>query len=417
MSYETIEARGQTLFVADDFDGSMENVLLDMTTGEDLTVAAGSDNWEIRNVGVKGANTSGKGTVQFAFAVTDPNGTGIVENIYAGDGATRGPGDHEYGHGANGFWLDNDPEHVGELIVRNCHVAGWTDNGMYLSTVGIGSVTIDNCIAYNNYVSQFRINGNGTVKNSVAYNDDDGFDGRPVWVWPYGGEAELVSLDLDQGDYPYAIDLGRDGETTNVYAGDLRYDDDIRRKGSVRIAGDSDSQGTPDLSMPPRVPTSAVEAAEGLSGNPGSTLPHRFRIEGDGQSESGVTFEVTVSNDAIELTPEEPRRQGDHGIEPLAEGTLYREDVWSGAEELAFDGEIASFQANGSGDYTVYVNGREVDDPVGLPRDLEATVEELEFENTKLRGQISEYEREIADIKTKKQQLETRIQDALDILM
>jgi hypothetical protein len=413
-NYQTIEAAGQTLFV-EDFDYSMENVLLDMTTGEDLTVAAGADDWEIRNVGVKGENTSGEGTVQFAFSVTDSDGTGIVEDVYAGDGATRG-GDQDHGHGANGFWLDNDPEHKGELIVRNCHVAGWSDNGMYMSTVGPGSVTIDNCISYNNYVSEFRINCNGAIKNSAAFNDDDGYNGRPVWIWPYGSEAEIFNLDLDQGDYPYAIDLGREGDTTNVYAENLRYDGDFRQKGNVQINGDLDSQGTPDLTMPDRVPTSAVEAAEGSSGDSGSSLPHRFRIEGDGDSQAGVTFEVVVSGDATEMTTNEPRRQGNHGVQPRNGRTLYREDVWSGAEELAFDGEVVSFQADGSGEYTVYVNGEQVNDPVGLPQDLEARIEELEAENTELRGQVSSYEQEIADLKVEVQELETRIVDAVNTL-
>ncbi len=264
--YETIQASGQVIRV--NAGETWENKLIDMSTGQHIVVVAKDSNWTIRNIGFDGPDTSGRGNSFFGIADTG-NGESLMENVYLGDGASTGNSGSSTGHGTNGIWAD--PAHNGHITLCGCNVRGMTDNGVYGSAPGSngngqrGTIHIDNSVAANNYVSQFRLADGCKITNSVAWNDSSAqHNGRCFWGWPTpaGNQIEIIGCHFDSGPYPGAIHLGRDGRRTLVYMENTQHDG-IRERGNVNIEDGGGNGNNPDTSVEVNAPTTAKEAAQG----------------------------------------------------------------------------------------------------------------------------------------------------------
>ena len=260
--YEVIEAANQYITLED--GETWENKLIDMTTGQDFTVAAQSKDWTIRNVGFKGKNTSGAGSA--TFGVSDAGGSSTIENVYLGDGSDDRNASSS-GHGQTAVWVN--PNHAGHIDIRNANIQGFADNAIYGSAPGKengngGTVHIDRCFAANCYVAHYRIGSAGSkVTNSCVYVDDEEYVGRGVWAWA-PGEIEVENCQLQMNGHHTAIDAGANGRATDVLVRDTEYD----QGGTVESAGstiqiESGNGNDPEAYIPKGTPTSPEEAAAG----------------------------------------------------------------------------------------------------------------------------------------------------------
>lgn len=117
-----------------------------------------------RDVTVRGRN-DGRGT--FRWDVRDPDGTGLVENVNAPDG------------GPETFGMFVGKAHAGELFVRDCHIEGFYNNGLYASSPGLddgghGPVKVEGGLYKNNNVAGVRLGSRGSyVKGATVVVDDE----------------------------------------------------------------------------------------------------------------------------------------------------------------------------------------------------------------------------------------------------
>ncbi|WP_224270144.1 hypothetical protein [Haloprofundus salinisoli] len=260
--YETVHVdAGDTYDVNVGSGETLENVLYDISAdGAALDISASGADWTIRNVGIEGEHEdSSKGNL-FMFEVTDDDGTGLVENVYAAEGSYET--DFAFVRKA----------HEGELTIRNVYLEGWQE-GIYGSAPGIddgggdGPVHIENCYAKNNGVANYRLGSDGSsVRDSVAHVDErtsySGYS-RGVWV-RNGGDVEASGMNI-LIDYENA-------------AWGVAENDSIETGGVIRLAdssvesraGRGDIDGTvetndvdddADVDVPDGVPQSAEEAA------------------------------------------------------------------------------------------------------------------------------------------------------------
>ena len=283
---------------------TLENTLIDVTAaGASATIDAHAPNTTIRNVGIEGRMDDPPTGI---IGVSDTGGaTSIVENVYLGDGASRG---HRHGLG---IWTSS--EHTGHLVVDRVNIQEMGDNSFYCSAPGgRGSVAFTNCYSANSWVSHFRL-ARGTVENCVALNDERHQDGRGVWAWSPGA-VEVRDCDLEMNGRHYAVVAGANGSASEVRVVDSQFDTDfhggIRRASgsSVELVGKNGHK--PDGSrIPEGCPTSAAEAASGES----ATYLDAHRLELAGQ----FAYRVEVDG-TIEPAP-------DHA-QWLTEGDAYGDD-------------------------------------------------------------------------------------------
>lgn len=264
-AYETItidSGEDRTIHVED--GETFENKLIDCTASNArVTVAAHSTDWTIRNVAVHGELDVGRPAAVFGISDVE-GGTSTFENVYLGDGSTNaGQATAE-----TGIWVN--PEHSGHIDMRHVNVQGFPDNGVYASApggAGGGTIHIDECFAANNYVANFRIGSEGSkVTNSSVLLDEEGYDGRGIWVWS-PGPCEIENCQLEMNGGNYAIDAGANSGGSTAVVSETDYDTGFN--GGVgeshgAIAELDDDCGTePEAEIPSGVPTSAEEAAAG----------------------------------------------------------------------------------------------------------------------------------------------------------
>ncbi len=256
-SPEQISASGQTITVGN--GESYQNVEVDMSTGQGITIMINGSNSTIANIGFDGIYR-GDG---FIMSATAPAGEVLVDNIYLGDGATKEGASFVHGPGA----IFYHKRASCDITFRNCNVQGYPNNGFYCSnTPDGGTVRWENCYGKNNGVSTYRCGDPGDeIVNCVAYNDDTDYgegyggyveeNGRPVWVWPPGG-VTIRESEFAAGPYAGAI-FTHQGATANVESGQVKGG----TQGSVKMASSVGS--SPELKVPDGTPTDARMASKG----------------------------------------------------------------------------------------------------------------------------------------------------------
>jgi hypothetical protein len=347
--YETVTlSRGddEKVYLGD--GDTVENVLIDATAGEcSYRFIADGEDWAIRNVGIKGRITGGSTQETFNLSVST-GGSGLVENVYLGDGAI-GEGDRV------AFFVPLD--HGGTLTFRNVHVAHWPNNGIYASAPGRGErdnedgvVGIESSYARNNNIDGFRLGTDGSyVRDSVVHVDSnvpEVFGGaenaRGVWVKD-GGRVTIEDCDVliehPDGGYCVRQDDGGDGDDGVARVVDSRIATTLDRgrfRGNVRTRSVGDD---PDVSPPDSVPTSAEEAASGGgSSDPQPTGPGLFTIS-NREFDEPADYEFTVDG-ALEATD---------SVNPNDEidGSSAQGQVNGGSDTYRVAGAITEFSAQG----------------------------------------------------------------------
>jgi hypothetical protein len=233
--------------------GDLENVLID-AEGADVQVKSFGDGWTIRNVGIQGPTENTNPLIDLK---TD-GGSGVIENVYLGDGGTDGQ---------PGIFVHKD--HSGTIEIRNCYVADFRDNGIYASTPGQsdgggGATEIENCYGENNGRAHYRIGGEGSyVRDSIAYTDENTLTSRGVWVRRDDATVENTDITLTDSGSATSVVWATGGASVDYVDSDYRttypYGD---------FEGDVDTTDVgsdPSTEPPSGVPTSASEAAGGSS--------------------------------------------------------------------------------------------------------------------------------------------------------
>jgi Pectate lyase superfamily protein len=143
----------------------------------------------------------------FYTTVTDPEGSGLVENVHCPDGAKEMVRQ-------GGTWVPN--LHAGRLLFKRCSFERFTDNALYASGVSNdnqggqhGAVCVENCYFHNNNISSIRLGSpESYAKNSTVIVDDaDGgppplyphlggiVNARAVWLW-YDFDGSIKNCDI-----------------------------------------------------------------------------------------------------------------------------------------------------------------------------------------------------------------------------
>lgn len=267
--YETIEVDAGEREVVEIADGgTLEDVLFDVTAdGASVFFNANGNGWTMRNVGVRGVNSSDDPLMH--ASVPDPDAEATLENVYFGDGTTDG--------GGVGVWVDatGNDAHRGSLVFESVHVARFASNGIYASGPGYqmgpdegGAVHVRNSFGRNNNVAQFRLGTNGsTVENSLALVDGEvpSYDG---WVNARGMWLREEATDVAVERSTTAI--RRDDEPKAVEASELQHgileksvvDGPVRGEENLEFH-DVEREAEEEPEPPESVPTSAEEAADG----------------------------------------------------------------------------------------------------------------------------------------------------------
>ncbi|WP_255171676.1 hypothetical protein [Natrononativus amylolyticus] len=264
-SYDTIEvSAGEDRTITVESGETFENVLIDCTAeGARATVAAHGTDWTIRNVAIEGQFDVGAPGA--AFGVSDTGGgSSTVENVYLADGSVKGGA----ATAETGIWVS--PDHSGHIDFERINVQGFPDNGIYASApggAGGGTVHIDSCFAANCYVSHYRIGSAGSkVTNSSVLLDDDGYDGRGIWVWA-PGTCEIEGCQLEMNGQHYAISAGANGNGTTAEVTETDYDtgfhSGIKERDGSNVELASDVGTDPEAFVPSGVPTTPEDAASG----------------------------------------------------------------------------------------------------------------------------------------------------------
>lgn len=129
-------------------DIRIENFTLD-TTGDGVSPqvdVSADDDLVVRNIYKNGRQD--EGGVALGFSTNTADGTALLENVRAPDGGE-----------SVGLYIQSD----GPVTVRNCHLAGFENNGLYAS-MGSGAVHVEGGTFRNNNVAQVRL---GCANSSV----------------------------------------------------------------------------------------------------------------------------------------------------------------------------------------------------------------------------------------------------------
>ncbi|MFC6990564.1 hypothetical protein ACFQH3_01420 [Haladaptatus sp. GCM10025707] len=380
---------------------TLENVLIDVSaSGADLLIKAEGNDWTIRNVGIKGQFDVGEDGGHGYVIRFD--GNGVIENVYLGDGFT-------FGKSSKGAMLSG-PEHAGHVTIRNCYVAGWSDNAIYAAGSGRvtgpgqtdgqgGNYTFENCYFRDNNISHLRLAADGTtVKGCVFHNtnrvrpemntsagDSDVVNSRGIYTG-YGDPSQVITVEdcdfnitgqntcnSDEWDYSacgasvaHSGTHSTYGECSTVRFVESRingqtHGDHVEVRSSTETGADA-----PNISVPAGVPQSAEEAAGGSAASTQSE-PETQTADDTGSSDQsnvlsirGVKGEVTN----YELVVSGSLSQSEANDATIDEEERVKESsatgaVAGGTDSYEFGGELETLSLDGEA--TITLNGEEID--------------------------------------------------------
>ncbi|WP_226007302.1 right-handed parallel beta-helix repeat-containing protein [Natrinema salinisoli] len=297
--YDVIEVSPGETFEKDISSGeTWENKLIDITaSGAGYSISATADDFEMRNIGVRGEWDHDPGSQVIIVEVESADASGLIENVYLGDGAAGG-GD------PGGIYVHND--HSGTLTIRGCNIQGFPDNGIYASGPGLadrgngGVVQIENTYAADCGSSGLRIGSDGSsVQNCVAWNCD-----RGLWCL-FSDQLEANGCDF--GGSGYDIRVGSGSQESGGPYGELTVNDTSwgtqqLERSQNEIHGSS--SGSPNNRGPADVgaPTSAEAAAAGTATDGTSGSDETTTDEEPDSSESSHLLAFVTSSDAYNDT-------------------------------------------------------------------------------------------------------------------
>lgn len=286
---------------------SFRNKLIDATAdGATLNIITEGNGWEVKCIGVRGAVNSDR-----TIKVNTDGGSGLIENVYLGDGAT-----HESHAGTRPTAIWTHWEHSGDVTVRNVNAQGWRKGAIAANNPGTpsghpndgkgGTVKVEDSYFNSNEIADVRLGSDGSYAENcvMASTIHRG-------VWGYYGNTSLRNCDVHGhvivGHNQYGT--GAEMELVNTRVGGMI----ATKTSSDNIIGNS--AGEPRSRMPDGVPTSAEQAAtcggrDGKDGSGGDTGDPRNYAEisivdaAPGINEANMTAEVANKSSSHSLIVE-----------------------------------------------------------------------------------------------------------------
>ncbi|WP_246999270.1 hypothetical protein [Halosolutus gelatinilyticus] len=353
--YDVIEVgAGQTFTKRLSRGETWENVLIDITArGAGYRIIATTDDWTIRNIGVRGKLDSSPGSQNFVVQVSSSGASGLIENVYL-PGTTYPRRRSSF---PSGIFVHAN--HAGDLEIRNVYATDLPSHAIYASAPGNrqtggkgGTVRIHDSYAADLENSGFRIGTDGSyVDNCVAFRTVRG-------LWSRWANTEARGCDF--GDNATDIVVGQSGyrrSSTVTLDGNTCFG--TAHEANGRLNGRS--SGTPEERIPEGCPQSATEAASGGSStDPGDGEDEEPALDNlllvDGGGTSGVTnYEFAVSGE-VEKSTEQDATVDD---EDTIDGGTVTGAVGGWCDAFRFSGDLTDLTVDG--DAKVYVNDELVD--------------------------------------------------------
>lgn len=155
----------------------------------------GSTTVRLQNLTLRGVAAAGKNRI--AFQALDRAGRIEVINVSHPDGSPHG------GHPSPiGFYVRGD--NAGEILFKDCYVANFPNNGIYISDHS-GRVVVDGCVFRGNLVDNLRMDGNDVARNLLFIMDggEFGHAGRGIrFRYPGSPTVENVHFITSIGASP-----------------------------------------------------------------------------------------------------------------------------------------------------------------------------------------------------------------------
>lgn len=226
-------------------------------------------NWTFKNKAI----TTGGNELGIGVAVTEPNGTGVLEHVYIhSNKMSEKPA----------IWV-NPKKHRGHLIIREVNVSGHSDNAIYAETApphgAGGTITIENSYLHDNDRGHARVSGGTTLRNLHIHNTNNDPTHRYTSVgffsW-YAGRGTVTARDCHVDVTPQNTRGG--AKAVRVLSRGPKWNiNDSQVRGSVDDSGGNvtfrNRGQSPQIAPPKGVPMSAEEARNGTSSATGEALP------------------------------------------------------------------------------------------------------------------------------------------------
>jgi hypothetical protein len=263
----------------------------------------------------------------FVFGLFSEDGTGLIDELRAPDGAPDGSG-------AVGLFVNQYMK--GNLELRNCWIEGFPNNGLYESSKSTGALTVNGGLYKNNNIANVRLAGSGgTVRDCCVVvnrsHSDPDFPTNMRGIWLFADDATVENCDVVQ-----VADAPSDGGLVAAGSGTTEIRDTRIRIGTDDTAA---MYAVEPETTPAPVVCSGVEVKGGAdhtgSGYPGSAALRAFGRPNsvfesccvnqtgndrdgvllqycDGSRVSGSSFDVT--GDAITLDHSDDVTERDNAV-------------------------------------------------------------------------------------------------------
>jgi len=345
------------------------------------------------------------GSSRFKIAARDEDGLIEYINVNRPDGTTGDIGESD----SIGFYVTGP--HAGVARFINCHVEGHTNNGIYASSSaegdsedGFGPIEVYGGLYKNNDVNNIRpgspdskIIGTTCVFDGPGRGQDGG-SYKNIRIRESGEDmvirdCDLTTLDESGAASPIQVDNNRfegPGQGSATVENCRIYNESdfeaiqVKEEGEYDISG-GDIQltggGNYELEGGPYSNVVTDGDAEeptreqrwydwsGNSDGTGSSSPstpsyeHTLRIETFEDPRSGINYEFTTSGEAAQVDVE-----SNDSVTPNGDGSFTAAGTTGGGfdDEWQFNGELSAWSAQThpeetSGEYTLYLDGQEVD--------------------------------------------------------
>lgn len=336
----------------------------------------------VRNVTIRGE--AGNNTSSIRLGAHDPDALLLVENFNLPDGSA----DPSY---STGVYVP--PAHSGVLVLRDCHVEGFADNGLYASapgghndyTANDGAVVVDGGLYKNNNISNVRIgSSNSIVQNATIVHDGSApaaANGaelrRGLRVRQAGQNLRVVNCDIVQRTPRWAVSFhsGASGGSGVIESTRIHHDGDdpaIRAQDSydgewaarnVHITGDGNLG-----SMIPLEDSCQGDGCRVPDDSPHETLEDGKELVFAGTETRSYEYTFTTAG---RITPR--YEDGDRAANPASPDYSYEnaDGTWTAegsvpmgsnyGDSFVFEGSVESVQVSGDhDDVTVQLDGEEV---------------------------------------------------------
>lgn len=237
------------------------------------------------------------------FDVIDSGTTAVVENVRMPDGGaftrnTAQDADPTVDTGPTGIIVS--PYHVGTLVVRNCEVGAFPDNGLYASSRD-GRIHIEGGTYRNSNVANVRIAGDGSTVKGVSVvvdknrDDDVSQHGIRLDEGTFDVMDTEVILEEPNGN---AVRITDQANKTTLSGLDLRLADKSTSNDGIVVTGGAGETAIRDSTVEINCPGQAIQLEAG-DGAPATVK--RVTVIGDASGSVGGRHAIICERDGCEL--------------------------------------------------------------------------------------------------------------------